>query len=211
MLDHQTFSALRLSHVFPSAWLADYPYYVELDPRGSFDTEYLGGQWHAELVDGVQFFYPAGDGAKLGVVELCASGCVATAAARDRPGEEPAALMASWAANANRVLETLQLPLRMGSPESAVRALAAGSVRRADFPDAWYQMFPAAGAGTVCLLTFACRMPDLYHLKATVHASEGLLRLEIRQPDLVRSNHRQGMYDIVTAGQYDEGPAVAQP
>jgi hypothetical protein len=48
------------------------------------DVEYLGGQWHEELIDGVQFFFPASDGNKLGVVEVRGSGCVMSTAVRGR-------------------------------------------------------------------------------------------------------------------------------
>jgi hypothetical protein len=66
MIEPATFSALRLSRI-------------------DFDIEYLGGQWHEELIDGVQFFFPASDGNKLGVVEVWGSGCVMSAAVRGRP------------------------------------------------------------------------------------------------------------------------------
>ena len=78
MINHAAFSALRLRRVFPPEELASYPFYVEVDPEGDFDVEYLGGQWHEELIDGV--------------VGLWASGCVAAAAVRDRPGAYSASL-----------------------------------------------------------------------------------------------------------------------
>jgi hypothetical protein len=206
MIEHAAFSALRLSRVFPPEYLASYPFYVEVDPEGDFDVEYLGGQWHEELIDGVQFFFPASDGTRLGVVELWAGGCAAAAAVRDRPGSHSASLIPSWTANANRALEVLSLPIRMGSPEAAVRALAVGVVRSAGFPDEWYRMCAAVAKGTLRSLWFACRAPDLYHLKAVVHSAEGLLRLEVRRPDVVRSNDPGGVYDACFAGLYDEGP-----
>jgi hypothetical protein len=85
MIDHATFSALRLSRIFAAEHLESYPFYIEVDPEGDFDIEYLGGQWHEELIDGVQFFFPASDGNKLGVVEVWGSGCVMSAAVRGRP------------------------------------------------------------------------------------------------------------------------------
>ena len=85
MIDHATFSALRLSRIFAAGHLGSYPFYIEVDPEGDFDIEYLGGQWHEELIDGVQFFFPASDGNKLGVVEVWGSGCVMSAAVRGRP------------------------------------------------------------------------------------------------------------------------------
>ena len=63
-------SALRLSRIFAAEHLESYPFYIEVDPEGDFDIEYLGGQWHEELIDGVQFFFPASDGNKLDVVEV---------------------------------------------------------------------------------------------------------------------------------------------
>jgi hypothetical protein len=75
MTDHATFSALRLSRIFAADHLGSHPFYIEVDPEGDFDIEYLGGPWHEELIDGVQFFFPAGDGSKLGVVEVWGSGC----------------------------------------------------------------------------------------------------------------------------------------
>jgi hypothetical protein len=62
MIAHATFSALRLSHIFAAEHLESYPFYIEVDPEGDFDIEYLGEQWHEELIDGVQFFFPAADG-----------------------------------------------------------------------------------------------------------------------------------------------------
>ena len=78
--------ALRLSRIFAAEHLGSYPFYIEVDPESNFDIEYLGGQWHEELIDGVQFFFPASDGNKLGVVEVWGSGCVMSAAVRGRPG-----------------------------------------------------------------------------------------------------------------------------
>jgi len=70
--------------IFAAEHLGSYPFYIEVDPEGDFDIEYLGGQWHEELIDGVQFFFPASDGNKLGVVEVWGSGCVMSAAVRGR-------------------------------------------------------------------------------------------------------------------------------
>jgi hypothetical protein len=198
MLDHATFSALRLGRVFPAAVLDDYPFYTALRPGGSFDTEYMGGQWHEELIDGVQFFYPRRAADKLGMVELWGSGCVA-AAARDKPAAADAAPVPAWVANADRVLAALDLPVRMGADEAAVRALAAGRVQGFDYP---------AGAepkGTIRSLSFAVRAPDAYHVAAVVHAANGLLKLEIRRPDLVRRNDPEGAYDACFAALHDEG------
>jgi hypothetical protein len=206
MIDHATFSALRLRRIFPREHPEGYRYYIEIDPDGNFDTEYMGGQWHEELIDGVQFFYPQRDGNKLGIVELWGSGCVIAAAVRDRPAAISASLIPSWMANVNRVLEALDLPIRMGSDEAAVRALAAGKVRSSGFPDEWYSLYPAVAKDTLRSLAFACRAPDIYHLNAVVHCTEGLLKLQIYQPDLIRSNDHEGGYDDFFAGLYDEGP-----
>lgn len=206
MIDHTTFSALRLNRIFPPDHLESYRYYIEVDPEGNFDIEYLGGQWHEELIDGVQFFFPESDGTELGVVALWGSGCVIAAAVRDRPESNSASIVPSWAANANRVLEMLNLPLRMGSEEAAVRELAVGKVRSFGFPEEWYSLYPAVAQGALRSLSFACGAPDLYHMNAVVHSTEGLLALEVRQPDLVRSNDREAAYDACFAGLYDEGP-----
>lgn len=205
MLAYTAFSALTLARVFPADHLGEYPFYVEVDPDGDFDTEYLGGQWHEELIDGVQFFYPAADGTRLGVVELWAAGCVAAAAVRDRPGARSAALVPAWAANADRVLEALALPIRMGSPESDVRKSAAGKVLAADYPAAWYSMVDGVEPGTVRSLHFACRAPDLFHTSGVVHATAGLLSVRTIRPDVVRMNDHGRAYDACFAGLYDAG------
>jgi hypothetical protein len=121
-------------------------------------------------------------------VELWGSGCVAAAAVRDAPEANSASLIRNWAANASRALAVPDLPIRMGSPGAAVRALAAGVVQSFGFPDGWYSVCPAVAKGALRWLSFACRAPDLYHLKAAVHSAEGLLGLEVRRPDVVRSN-----------------------
>jgi len=43
-------------------------------------------------------------------------------------------LIPGWNGNVNRVLEALDLPIRMGSDEAAVRALAAGEILRSGYP-----------------------------------------------------------------------------
>src|ERR1700682_3393268 len=101
MIDHATFSALRLSRICAAEHLGSYPFYIEVDPEGDFDIEYLGGQWHEERIDGVQFFFPAGDGNKLGVVEVWGSGCVMSAAVRGRPEANSASLIPGWPATVN--------------------------------------------------------------------------------------------------------------
>lgn len=205
MLTYDAFSALTLARVFPAAHLGDYPYYVAVDPAGNFDTEYLGGQWHEELVDAVQFFFPAADGTKLGVVELWAAGCVVAAAVRDKMALRSTALVPAWAANADRVLAALDLTVRMGSPEADVRALAAAAVRVADYPAGWYPHTDGVEPGTVRSLTFAIKTPDVYHVGAVVHVSAGLLSLRIVRPDLVRENDRDEAYDAFFAPLHDEG------
>jgi hypothetical protein len=206
MIDHATFSALRLRRIFPREHLEAYRYYIEVDPKGDFDEEYMGGQWHEELIDGVQFFYPKSNGDKLGIVELWGSGCTISAAVRDRPAANSASLIPSWTAHVNRVLDALDLPIHMGSDEAAVRALSVGEVRSSVFPDEWYGLYPAVAKGTLRSLAFACRAPDIYHMNAVVHATEGLLKLAIRLPDVIRANDHEGGYDACFAGLYDEGP-----
>jgi hypothetical protein len=207
MLDHKAFSDLRLGKIFPPAELDEHPFYSEVKPNRGFDTEYLGGQWHEELIDGVQFFYPAAAGTKLGVVELWAAGCVVSAAVRDKPVSRSADVAPAWAANANRVMEALELPIRMESDEAAVRSLAVANVLSNDYPDEWYQSVDRVARGTVRALSFAHRSPSLYHVEAIVHSTNGLLKLVIRRPDLVRKNDSEGAYDECFGWLYDEGDA----
>jgi len=107
MIDHATFSALRLSRIFAADHLASYPFYIGVDPEGDFDIEYLGREWHEGLIDGVQFFFPASDGNKPGVVEVWGNGCVMSAAVRGRPEANSVSLIPGWTAKANCVLEAL--------------------------------------------------------------------------------------------------------
>jgi hypothetical protein len=205
MLDHDRFAALRLSRLFPAEHLELYPYYVAVKPSGDFATEYQGGQWHEELIDGVQLFYPARAGDKLGIVELWGAGCVMAAAVRDRPNPLPPLLVPSWTANGNRVLEALELPLRLGSDEAAVRSLAAGQVHASAYPKEWYDSYKDVAKGTVTSLSFACRGPGVYHVQAVVHATAGLLSFAVRQPDLIRANEaEEGVYDECFGWLFDE-------
>jgi hypothetical protein len=71
----------------------------------------------------------------------------------------------------------LHLPVQFGDGDAAVRAIGAGAIHIADYPD-----------GTMHLMSFDIRTPDLYHLQAVVHVTGGLLKLEIRRPDLVEAN-----------------------
>lgn len=208
MVDYTTFSALRLSRIFPPDLLESYPFYTEFDPAGDFDTEYLGGQWTEEAIDGVQFWYPQTAGEKLGVVEVWGSLPVAGGCpARDRPDPSAGWLVPAWVANADRVLGALALPLRMGADEADVRALAAGRVLSSKFPNEWYKLAKVPAAkGTLSTHYFACRAPDLYHMQAVIHAAEGLLKLKIFRPDVVKANDSEGGYDACTRGMYDEGP-----
>jgi hypothetical protein len=205
MLDHNNFSALRLNNIYSSAELDEYPFYSEVKPSRGFDTENLGGQWHEELIDGVQFFYPAAAGNKLGIAELWAAGCVLSAAVRDKPQSRSADLVPAWTANANRVLEMLEVPIHMGSDEAAVRALAAGTVLSNDYPDEWYRSVEGIEPGSIRSLSFAHRSPDLYHVDAIVHRNRGLLKLTIRRPDVVRKNDPEGVYVECFGWLYDEG------
>jgi hypothetical protein len=187
--------------------LEAYPSYIGVDAAGGFDTEYLGGQWHEESIDGVRFFFPARDGTRLGVVELWGSACVDPRAVRERPAAYAADLGPAWAANADRVLEVLGVPVRMGAAEGDIRALAAGRVLSAKFPDAWYELAKGPVAkGSLRTFYFAHRAPDLYHMQTVVHCDEGMVKLAIFRPDVVRANDSEGSYDVCTRGMYDEGP-----
>jgi hypothetical protein len=205
MLGYDRFGALRLARVFPAEYLQSCTYYVAVKPGASFDTSYQGGQWHEELIDGVQFFYPARAAEELGIVELWGAGCAMAAAVADRPNPLPAMFVPSWTANANRVLEALELPIRMGSDEAAVRALAAGPVHAAAYPDEWYKSCKQVARGTVTSLSFACCAPNIYHMQAVAHASEGLLSFAVRRPDLIRANEfEEGTYDECFGWLFDE-------
>jgi hypothetical protein len=196
MIDYDRFGALRLARIFPADYLESCVYYTAFKPNGDFDTSYQGGQWHEELIDGVQFFYPARVGGELGIIELWGAGCVMAAAVTDRPDPLPALFVPSWTANTNRVLGALELPIRIGSDEAAVRSLAAGQVHAAAFPEEWYKARMDVARGTVTSLSFACRAPRDYHVQAVVHATEGLLSFAIRRPDLIRANEfEKGAYD----------------
>jgi hypothetical protein len=205
MLDHTRFSSLLLSRIFSAEHLAAYPYYTAPKSDGDFDTEYMSGSWHEALIDGVQFFYPAFAGAQLGIVELWGAGCMAAAAVRDRPEPLPALLVPSWSANANRILEALELPLRMGSDEHAVRSLATGRVHSAAYPNAWYDYHGDVARSTLTSLAWVCRTPSVYHMLAVVHAAAGMLSFAVRRPDLIRANeHEVGMYDRCVGTMFDE-------
>jgi hypothetical protein len=202
LLDHAAFSAIRLSRLFTRAFLEEYPWYSEVG--NSFDEEYLGGQWDDEVIDGVKLLFPKAGRGRLGIVEVWGCPHLLGAPVRDRsgPGEW---LVAGWSANANCVLEAVGCSVRLGAPEAAVVALACGRVVRSDYPAQWYQAVGLTADGSVRALSFACRAPDLYHLSAVVHAREGLLKLEIRQPDLVRVNDDAGAYDACFGWLFDEG------
>jgi hypothetical protein len=205
MVDYDRFAALRLSRIFPAEYLESCPYYLAVEPDGDFDTEYQGGQWHEELIDGIQFFYPARAGEKLGIIELWGAGCVMAAAVRDRPDPLPPLFLPSWTANVNRVLEALEVPIRIGADEAAVRSLAAGRVHASAYPDEWYDQRKDVARGTLTSLSFACREPSVYHMQAVVHATEGLLSFAARRPDLIRANESEkGGYDECFGWLFDE-------
>ena len=204
MLDHNRFAALRMSNIFPGDCLEANRYYIEVDRNGGFDEEYMGGMWHEELIDGVQLFFPKRAGDKLGIIELWGAGCVQGAAAQCRPDPLPSLLVPEWTVNADTVLTVLDLPIRMGSDEAAVQSLASGRVSRFGYPDAWYDRIPELGRGTVASLTFAHLQPDLYHMRAVVHATAGLLSFAVRRPDLIRINEfEKGTYDSCVGGLFD--------
>src|SRR5258708_4999969 len=124
MLAYTPFSALRLAAIFSTSELDDYPWYSAVKPeRSGFDTEFMGGQWHEEIIDGVHFWYPKRAGGKLAIVQVWAAACVALAGARDKPAEG-AVIVPSWRANIDRVLTALELPIRVGAKEDDVIALA---------------------------------------------------------------------------------------
>lgn len=206
MVDHEVFSALLLSKLFPPAFLEEFPFY-RAEAGRSFDTEYLGGQWDEVGIDGVQFWFPEAAPDKLGVVEVWGSRYFATGPARDKPEPGGAWLFPPWVANADRVLGALGLPVRIGSDEAAVRALATGKVMASDYPADWYRAVGQKADGSIRSLSFACRAPGVYHVSAVVHATEGLLKLEVRRPDLIRANDHEGAYDLCFGALFDEGPA----
>lgn len=192
MPDYATFSALRLSRVFPAVHLEGYPRYMAIDPdpeNESYFMEYLGGSWAVEKIDGVQFWYPACEGASLTIVELWASHLVAFGRRyRDDPDSNQSSIVTPWKANADRVLEALGLALRMGDREDALRSLAAGDLRASPFPPGAVDPFPAHFKSSFQTWWFVPRAPDVYHVQAVIHATDGLAYLEIRRPDLVQEN-----------------------
>jgi hypothetical protein len=213
MVDYATFSSLRLRQLFSREALELAPFYSEVKPDGhGFDIEYLGGVWDQELIDGVTLWFPKADGSKVGIVEVKAGPHVDGVAVEGRPGPDMGPNPA-WVANANRVLEALELP-RIGAVEEAVRSQAAGQIWSHPIPD-------SVAPGTVHVprqaynpqwarssLFFATKGPAPYHIEATVHASQGLLKLEIRRPDLIRANDFEGEdgYDSFLSCLYDAWP-----
>jgi hypothetical protein len=213
MLDYATFSALRLRHLFPSEVLESSRFYSAVDPeKPSFDIEYIGGLWDTEMIDGVTLWFPKRDGSRVAVVEVSAGRYVESIAEEGKTapdmGPDP-----SWVTNAGRVLEALELP-RMGASEAAVRALASGRAWSRPIPDS-----VAPGTfeiphgdprlkGARSSLFFATAGPHVYHVAATMHATKGLLKLEIRRPDLIRRNELESdfTYEMLLGLQYDGWP-----
>jgi hypothetical protein len=207
MLDHDTFSALRLGRVFAAEFLDGYPWYSAAD--SSYDTEYLGGRWDDELIDGVVFWYPAAGRGQLGIVDVWGCPHLAAGPVRDRPERGAAWLVPAWSANADRALEAIGAPVRLGAPEAAVVAPAAGDVVRSAYPPEWYRAVGLPADGSLTSLSLAWRTPHLYHVSAVVHSTAGLLKLEVRRPDLVRKNDADGNYDACFGDLFDEGQAAA--
>jgi hypothetical protein len=213
MLDYATFSTLRLRHLFPSDVLESSRFYSAVDPaKPSFDIEYMGGLWDTEEIDGVTLWFPKRDGSKVAIVEVSAGKYAGSIAEEGKPapdmGPDP-----SWVTNADRALEALELP-RMGASEEAVRVLASGRAWSHPIPDS-----VAPGTfeipqedprlkGARSSLFFATAGPDVYHVAATVHATKGLLKLEIHRPDLMRRNVLESnfTYEMLLGLQYDGCP-----
>jgi hypothetical protein len=188
MIDHSTFSALRSRHLFPMESKPD-------PERRSFDEEYMGGLWDEEYIAGVTLRFPKRGGNKVGIVEAAAGPYVDATAVEGHPTPFTGPFVdPAWVANANKMLEAVGLAVRIGDGEMALRPLAAGNILKRDFSD-----------GGRSFLFLACRAPDLYHMEAVVHATEGLLRLVIRRPDLVKANDRDNTYDALIGGLHDEG------
>jgi hypothetical protein len=183
MLDHAAFSQLRMRHLFPTPPVSSFSLYDESgSERRTFYLEYQGGTWDTEEVNGVKLYFPAADGTRVGIVEV-ASGPYVDATGVEgfpRPFAGPF-LDPVWTANANVALAALDLPVRIGSSEADVRALATGQVQSMTCSD-----------GVRTFLRFAWRVPDLYYVNPLVHAADGLLKLEIFRPDLVKANDHDG-------------------
>jgi hypothetical protein len=197
VIDYAAFSALRLRHLFPPDLLDSFPYYHEVQPDGrTFDIEFMGGLWDDERIDGVALWFPQAAPGKVGIVEVSAGPYGdALPEVGKTEGFTGRFVDPDWAAHADTVLAALGVPVRMGGPDTAVRRLAAGRIQCSDFP-----------GGARRFLSFASRAPAVYHLQAVVHDHEGLLRLAVRRPTLVRANDAGGGYDLFTAGLHDEGP-----
>ena len=176
MVDYDSFSALRMRNICAPSFLAGYPSYLEVTSDGAFEIEYKGGLWEDELIDGVRFWFPENDHGKLAIVELWGSPLVGPSV-RDRANPASGTFVPAWKANADRVLDALKLPVRIGDKETAVEALAAGAARRSSDP-----------GGTIFFMSFAIHAPDAYEVEAVIHVSDGLLKIEISRPDLVCEN-----------------------
>lgn len=186
MLDYQAFSALRLDRVFPQSFLQEYPRYFSHDPDGSYFIEYLGDSWDVENIDGVEFWYPASDGKNLGVVQLWASHLVALDRRyRDAPDSNTTSLVSAWKANADRVLEALDLPWRMGIAPDAVQSASGAEVQDTLFPGTvWASPYAADFRDSFKTIWVLVGAPGLYHVAATFHEKDGLVHLEIRRADI---------------------------
>lgn len=196
MLGYDRFSALRLRYILPPAVINAARFYTAAPDEGPdyFDLEYMGGSWFDEAIDGATLLLPSECPSLVGIIQISGGPYVNTTVVRGQPFTGPF-LESNWAGNANQALEALDLALRVGAPEGALQELAAGTVRRFEFPDRARQF-----------VSFALRAPDLYHIHGVVHRQEGLLYLEIRRPDLIRVNeYEKGDYDQFLTDVFDEG------
>ena len=167
MLDYASFSAIRLANLFPPNTLP--AHLAASSSNRSYDVEWYGGQWNDEEFEGAFLHYP-----KVG------NGDLAAAEAWAGPNAQAPRALANvphadsiWTANANRLLNALGLPVKIGSPQAEIRALTAERINALTHAD-------------ILLLNMRVVEPDSYYMTATLTAADGLLTLAVYRADLMK-------------------------
>ena len=181
MVSYAQFSALRMSNVVPIEQLPLYSAgLVENGYRRGYHEQWLGGQYDDEFLPGVMLHYPkVGDG-ELGAAEVWA-GPNADA------GADPV-VDTAWSAHANALLAALDLPVRIGSSDAEVRALATEPIRNVPH---------------VTSLSIIHRTPDLYYFEARIHPSHGLTVFKVYRVDLVKKSASKGAWKSLFAFRWE--------